>query len=175
MGIESAVLSSLLLIGVSAVAAEVRHGIVKLDGAGHALLVVAEPLAAGQVVYFQYPNARQHALCCKQLVDSDFSVTEGSELSATNEKTGESPVIYKARIPRLWAEIPFVGGAVIGRRLQVKDTKGQLVVTTRQGHAIRSEMCTSQEGVHVIGKTDSVETTHLYLGLGYDIEHPSCK
>lgn len=175
MGIEALVLASLLLIGASVGAAEVQHGIVKLDGAGHALLVVAEPLAAGQVVYFQYPNARQQALCCRQLLGSEFSATDGAELLASNERTGDSVIAYKARMPRLWAEGPFVGSAVIGRRLQVKDAKGQLIVRTAQGRVSRSDICTSQEGVHLIGKTDFVETAHLYLGLGYDIEHPSCK
>ena len=173
--IKFALTISLLLMAAHASAGEVQHGIIKLDGAGHALLVVAEPLAAGQSVYVQYPNVRQQAKCCKQLMARAFTKTESTDTLATNEVTGNPPVVYSAPVPALWAEMPFVGAATIGRGLKARGSHGWLVAKTRQGRSSRVQTCTSQEGVHLINKKGEAEVTHLYLGLGYDIEHPSCK
>lgn len=167
--------SSLMLMAASAFAGGVQHGIIKLDGVGNATLVVAEPLSVGETVYFQYPDAKQQPVCCKQLVASEFTKDHGSVTSVTNEITGNSPVIYRARIPKLWAEMPFVGAATIGRGLQTTGVKGQLVARTRQGLTSRANTCTSQEGVHLIARMGATETTHLYMGLGYEVEHPNCK
>ncbi|MGH6646778.1 hypothetical protein [Aquabacterium sp.] len=94
---------------------------------------------------------------------------------ATNEVTGDPPVIYKARLPKLWAEMPFVGAATIGLSLRTESIGRKLIATARQRHVTTVETCTSQEGVHLMAKKGKVEVTHLYLGLGYEVEHPTCK
>ena len=138
-------------------------------------LVVAGPLVAGQTVYFQYPDAMQQPVCCKRLSGHEFVKADGADTLATNEVTGNPPIIYKARLPKLWAEMPFVGAATIGQSLRTKGVGGQLVAKTRQGHVSSTETCTSQEGVHLIAKKGKAEVTHLYLGLGYEVEQPTCK
>lgn len=175
MGIKFLLPSILLLVAAYASGSEVQHGIIKLDGAGHAMLVVADPLAAGQTVYFQYPDVKQQPVCCKRLMTGEFTKVDGANALVTNEVTGNPPVIYSARIPKLWADMPFVGAATIGRGLHAMGVKGQLVAKTRQGQTSRIGSCTSQEGVHLIDRKGSTEATHLYLGLGYDVEHPSCR
>jgi hypothetical protein len=136
---------------------------------------VAEPLGAGQSVYFQYPNAGQHAACCKRLKASAFIRTDTSNILATNEITGDQALIYSAHIPPHWAEMPFAGAAAIGGGLQTSGSKGWLVVKTREGRTSRVNTCTSREGVHLIEREGKNDVAHLYLGLGYDIEQPSCK
>jgi len=175
MDIKFLLPSILLLVAAYASGSEVQHGIIKLDGAGHAILVVADPLVAGQTVYFQYPDAKQQPVCCQRLMTGEFTKIDGTNALATNEVTGNPPVIYSARIPKLWAEMPFVGAATIGRGLRTMGVKGQLAAKTRQGQTSRIGICTSQEGVHLINGKGAAEATHLYLGLGYDVEHPSCK
>jgi hypothetical protein len=175
MDIKFLLPSLLLLVAAYASASEVQHGIIKLDGAGHAILIVADPMVAGQTVYFQYPGAKHQPVCCKRLAANEFVKADGAGLLATNEVTGNSPVIYSARLPKMWAEMPFVGAATIGQSLRTLGIKGQLVAKTKQGQTSRVEICTSQEGVHLIDKNGKTEVTHLYLGLGYDVEHPSCK
>jgi len=175
MDIKFLLPSILLLVAAYASASEVQHGIIKLDGAGHAILIVADPLVAGQTVYFQYPGATQQPICCKRLLTNEFVKTDGADTLATNEVTGNPPVIYNARIPKLWAEMPFVGAATIGRGLHARGVNGQLVANARHGQATRVETCTSQEGVHLIVVEAMKRAPHLYLGLGYDIEHPTCK
>ncbi len=175
MDIKFLLPSTLLLVAAYASASEVQHGIIKLDGAGHAILIVADPLVAGQTVYLQYPGAKQQPVCCKRLAANEFVKADGSGILATNVVTGNPPVIYSARLPKMWAEMPFVGAATIGQHLRAVSVKGQLVVKTSQGHISRVQACTSQEGVHLIDRMGATEVTHLYLGLGYDVEHPSCK
>ena len=175
MDIKFTIFSTLLLISGVASGSEVQHGIIEFDGAGHVVLVVADPLEANQVVYFQFPDAKQQPLCCKRLIANDFVKTDGENTLATNDVTGNPPLVYRARIPKLWAEIPFVGAATVGRKLQAHGVNGLLVTRTKQGQTSQVKTCTSQEGVHLIDRKGSTETTHLYLGLGYDIEQPSCK
>jgi hypothetical protein len=165
MGIKFVLSISLFWASASACASgsDIQHGIIQLDGAGHASLVVAGPLVAGQTVYFQYPNARQQPVCCKRLSVQEFVKADGADALATNEVTGNPPVIYSARLPKLWAEVPFVGAATIGRSLRT------------EGIGMQLETCTSQEGVHLIAKKGKTEVTHLYLDLGYEVEHPTCK
>ncbi|MDI1259527.1 hypothetical protein [Aquabacterium sp.] len=170
MDIKFALSVSLLWASASACASgsDIQHGIIKLDGAGHASLIVAAPLVAGQTVYFQYPDAKQQPVCCKRLTAQEFAKADGADTLATNEVTGNPPVIYHARLPKLWAEMPFVGAATIGQSLRAEGAGRQLFATTRQGHVTSVETCTSQEGVHLMA-------THLYLGLGYEVEQPTCR
>lgn len=154
---------------------DIQHGLIKLDGAGHASLILAGPLRAGQTVYFQYPDAKQRPVCCKRLTAQDFVKADGADMLATNEVTGDPPLIYKARLPKLWAEVPFVGAATIGQSLRAEGIGRHLVARTRPGHVTRVETCTSQEGVHLMAKNGKTEVTHLYLGLGYEVDHPTCK
>jgi len=175
MDIKFVLSISLFMTAACASAGEVQHGIIKLDGEGHAVLVVAEPLASGESVYFQYPGASQRALCCKQLMARAFTRADGTDTLASNEITGHPPVVYSAAVPKPWAQMPFVGAVTIGRGLQAKGSHGWLLAKTRQGRSRRVQTCTSQEGVHLIDKKGDAEVTHLYLGLGYDIDHPSCK
>ena len=177
MGIKFILSVSLFWASASACASgsDIQHGIIKLDGAGHASLVLADPLVVGQTVYFQYPDAKQRPVCCKRLTAQDFVKADGADTLATNEVTGNPPVIYHARLPKLWAEMPFVGAATIGQSLRPAGVGRQLVAKTRQGHVTSVETCTGQEGVHLMAKKGKTEVTHLYLGLGYEVEQPTCK
>lgn len=177
MVIKFLVSVSLLWVSASAYASgsDIQHGIIKLDGAGHASLIVADPLVTGQTVYFQYPDAQQQPICCKRLSAQDFVKADGADTFASNEVTGNPTVIYHVRLPKLWAEMPFVGAATIGQSLRPAGVGRQLVAKARQGHVTKVETCTSQEGVHLIARMGKTEVTHLYLGLGYEVEHPTCK
>lgn len=177
MGIKFVLSVSLFWASTFACASgsDIQHGIIKLDGAGHASLIVADPMATGQTVYFQYPDAKQQAVCCKRLSAQEFVKADGSDTLATNEVTGNPTVIYHARLPKLWAEMPFVGAATIGQSLRLANVGRQLVAKTRQGRVTKVETCTSQEGVHLMARKGKAEVTHLYLGLGYEVEHPTCK
>jgi len=105
---------------------------------------------------------------------SEFQRVDADTVVATNELTGEAPHVHRFRLPRLWAERPFVGIAVSGRRLEVKGRAQRLTVFDGQGRLSSAITCTSQEGVHLIERRQQMERTHLYLSLGYDVEAPTC-
>lgn len=163
-----------LLLAHGAATAQADFGMVKLDGLGHGTLITAKALDPHGAVLFQFPLPRGGTACCKKLDPSEFQRVDADTVVATNELTGEAPHVHRFRLPRLWAERPFVGIAVSGRRLEVKGRVQRLTVFDGQGRPSSAVTCTSQEGVHLIERRQQMERTHLYLSLGYDVEVPTC-
>lgn len=163
-----------LLLAQGAIAAQIDFGIVKLDGAGHGTLVTAKALHASGTVVFQFPNESGRTACCKRLHAAEFKSVEASTVVATDELTGEAPHVYQFRLPRLWAERPFVGVAATGRKIQAKGRAESLTAFDARRQSSSARTCASLEGVHLIERQGQTERTHLYLSLGYDIEKPTC-
>lgn len=164
----------LCLLLQGAMAAEVDFGIVRLDGAGHGMLITAKPLDAAGLVLFQFPLKNGRSFCCKRLQTTEFKSVSADTVVATNELTGDAPHVYQFRLPRQWAESAFVGVAASGLGIQAKGKATWLTAADAQGHSSRAGTCTSQEGVHLIERQGETERTHLYLSLGYDLEAPNC-
>lgn len=168
-----------LLVGLVtpglAVASDVRYAIIRLDGAGHGVLITDAPLAPTALVDIQYPLRNNRAVCCKRLPAREFRAVAGSDVIATNEVSGEQPWIYQMRVPKLWAEMPFVGMAAAGKGLQTRNEGSNLVSVDKHARLHRASLCASQEGVHVIENVGNSQRTHLYLSLEYEIEVPTCK
>lgn len=174
MGTKLLTLLACVLLSGAALASEVRFAIIKLDGAGHGLLITDMPLASGAFVHIQYPTAQQGAACCKRLSAEEFSNAPAEGLLATDEVGGTRPVVYRVRVPKLWSEVPFIGVAAIGKSMKTRNAGSQLVSVDKRGRMRQAGICTSQEGVHLLEKVGLTERTHLYLSLGYDVEAPTC-
>jgi hypothetical protein len=174
MATKSYMACGLLALSATAFAAEPQFGLVKMDGAGHATLIVAQPLSAGHTVSMQYPNSKRKPVCCKRVGAGAWVKAPQSAVVATNEVSGEAPVVYTKDIPGAWARAPFVGAAVVGPNLQVAGDHGVLRARTRPGAMRKAAVCVSQEGVHLKEAKGATDVTHLYLGLGYQVERPDC-
>ena len=169
--------TSLALILSNAVyaASAADFAIVKLDGSGGALLISAAPIAPGATVAIQYPDAKQQTRCCRQLRGADLVAVQDPALLASDELLGTSPRIYKAKIPADWADMPFIGLAAFGSKLQAHSRKDGLEVRDASGSTRAASLCTSAEGVHLKESVKGQPRTHLYLSLGYEIESPTCR
>jgi len=149
-------------------------GLMRLDGAGHATLVMGQPLPSGAKVEFQFEGPNGRAVCCKRLRAEDFQLDASAAVLATDEVTGEAPRIYAARIPKLWAVSPFIGAAVIGQPTRVRSRSSGLAMRDGQGVRRSASTCVSHEGVHLIERDGGSERTHLYLSVGYELAQPDC-
>lgn len=150
-------------------------GIVSLDGNGHAYLIAAQPVSRGQEVRVEYPSAAGKAICCKVIPATSLKSIDTDQIVATNELVDQSPRIYRADIPKDWANAPFVGMAAYGKELKVWKSKEELKVQEGKGTVHIATTCLSQEGVHLVERVGKSERTHLYLSLGYDVERPTCQ
>jgi hypothetical protein len=175
MGTKVVPFITCLLLSASALASDVRYAIIQLDGAGHGMLVTDAPLASGASVSIQYPGGKHSTVCCKRLAAADFSKASVDGFLATDEVGGKQPLTYRVRVPKAWAESPFIGVAVVGDGLRTRNVRGQLESIDKRGRVRRAGICTSQEGVHLLEKVGSAERTHLYLSLGYEVESPTCR
>lgn len=176
--IERALLAALLLITSPARSqAEPGVGIVKLDGAGNAILVSETLPRPDDEVYLQYPGRRSSVRCCKKLTGASFAVAAAERLVATDESGAATPVITKAAIPRSWATMPFVGAAAIGDiRRVVAHGPAELTVVGRRGNVRTVRTCLSTEGFHLVERSaQGRSAVHLYLGLGFEVERPTCR
>ena len=169
-------LSFLLLSSAALSQGQVQHGIVRLYGDGKALLITEHALRSGDSVLFQYPGPTSRALCCKRLPGSAFKPTDSNQVLATNEIGGVAPTISTANVPMQWATMPFIGAAGAGAITWAKSSKeGGLTILGKRGEMRNSETCVSREGFHLMERGDRELKTHIYLSLGYEIEHATCR
>lgn len=168
-------LLALVLSNAVHAACAADFAIVKLDGSGSALLISAAPIAPDATVALQYPDAKQQTRCCKQLRGADLVAVQDPDLLASDELLSASPRLYKAKVPADWADMPFIGLAASGSRLQMQSRRDGLEVRDSAGITRTATLCTSAEGVHLKESVKGQLRTHLYLSLGYEIESPSCR
>lgn len=173
-------IKTLLLVFISTVtcgcstAASTTFGIANFDGDGHLLLVVPQELPSTGALQVQFPDARSNAQCCKPLRARAFKPVKNGPIAA-NLLRADSTFVYQADVPAEWADMPFIGIAVVGEVRSMKSEQDRLEVLTVTGAQREVKLCTSREGVHLTDQASSDRmATHLYLGLGYDIESPTC-
>lgn len=153
-----------------------QQAIIKIDGAGVARLITADPPRTGDVLFTQYIGKDSKPHCCKKILAVSFKKEDASQEVATNEITGEEPIVSLITIPKRWFKGPFVGVAATGEILSARMSKeGGLIVLDNDGNFSKSEACISQEGFHLTEKNHDILKMHLYLGFGYGVENPTCK
>ena len=137
--------------------------------------MTAQSIPAGATIDIQSPDAQSRAQCCKRLQATDFrSVTaDEAQVLATDELHAKPAYTYTTRIPRSWAEMPFVGAAAVGFKLSTRLGHGPLTARHAHGPWTQARICASQEGVHlteqVAKQAGQALRTHLYLSLGYEL------
>lgn len=156
---------------------QVVHGIIKVATSGSITLITPSSLKPSDEVHFQYLDGKSTVKCCHRLPARAFDKVDTPE--ASNEINPDALTSAKARIPQAWANEPFIGAAVAGSNLSVRIGPNLGLIAAKNGSAridaARSTTCVSQEGFHLMSKSNASISTHLYLGLGYEVEKPSCK
>ena len=138
------------------------------------MVVVDRGIDRGASVHLQYPDGQGVVRCCKRVSVDDLRLDRAPEWWASDEVRGQPASVYRLRLPKLWYESPFIGLAVIGQGLRVRSAAEHLEAQGRSGGWTRAGLCTSAEGVHLRQTEGGVLRTHLYLGLGYAVEAPTC-
>lgn len=164
------VASSLAMAGSAT--AGVNAAIVKLNEGGPSYLYSARKLDPGDTIQFQFPK-NDRPSCCGQ---SNWKAATllAADQDAVDYMSGQELYRYRLKAAGISTAIPFIGMAVIGSKISVKQ-HGDWEIEARQGSvATDLRLCTSQEGVHVLRQSNGKQVHHLYLYLGYDIENPTC-
>ena len=152
-----------------------EFGLVQLDGAGHAILILGSKVPPGSKISFQFERSEGGPGCCKELLSRDLVEIDSTELLVSNEVTDDAVWAYRARIPKLWAVSPFIGAAYIGKSRLVQGRGELLEVRDVSGRMRKAGTCVSQEGVHLIERVGKTVQTHLYFSVGYEVEKPTCR
>lgn len=152
--------------------AGVNAAIIKLNEGGPNYLYTAQKISPGDIIHFQFPED-DNPVCCAQSRGSVLTL-QSSDPDAVDYVSNRK--LYRYRLPThdMSFALPFIGIAVIGNNLSVAQS-GDWQLKSRTGASVTElQLCTSQEGVHVVSRSDGKEISHLYLYLGYDIENPTC-
>jgi hypothetical protein len=162
-----------LALACSAVTAA-SQGVVSVNIGSDTLLHVGSPLLPGERVHLQYPDQTGVARCCLVRGTRAFE-TVVSDPVASDALNGNPVFSYRLIRPlRLKSKTPFLGAAVVGRSIQVKQAGNQSLRVSGSHRLLVVSTCTSLEGFHVVGSDGDEAVSDIYLGLGYEVEEPTC-
>jgi hypothetical protein len=149
-------------------------GVVGLNIGSDTLLHVGSPLRPGDRVYLQYPDRVGASRCCIVRGVRAFEAVV-ADPAASDALSGNPVFSYRLIRPlRLKNKKPFLGAAIVGRTIHVKQADSNLLRVSGSNRLLTVSTCTSQEGVHVVGRRGNAVTSDLYVGLGYEVEEPTC-
>jgi hypothetical protein len=149
-------------------------GVVSLNIGSDSLLHVGSPLLPGERVHLQYPDQSGVARCCLVRGTRAFE-TVVSDPMASDALSGNPVFSYRLiRSLQLKSKKPFLGAAVVGRSIQVKQAENLSLRVSGSDRLVVVSTCTSPEGFHVVGSAGNEAVSDIYLGLGYEVEEPSC-
>ena len=156
----------------SAVASEIP-AIFIVDANERASIYAMQKFRPNEIISFQYPNANGDAACCKYIRLSKLAVkpTDDRFSEASSDKTGFR-YAFRQRFKTM-NRMPFVGMAVAAERSRVSQIRARTLLIHGGKKTFEINLCTSQEGVHVISRHANSPFSDLYYSLGYDVE-PSC-
>lgn len=163
-------------LGALALAGHVHAGvnaaITKLNEGGPSYLYTAQKINPGDSIHFQFPE-NDNPVCCARSRGSVVTLLS-SDPDAVDYVSNRKLYRYRLSTRGISTSLPFIGIAVIGNNVSVAQ-RGDRQLRVRAGAtATDLLLCTSQEGVHVVSRSNGKESGHLYLYLGYDIENPTC-
>jgi hypothetical protein len=149
-------------------------GVIGLTVGGDTLLHVGSPLLRDDRVHLQYPDQAGAPRCCVVRGARAFEAVV-ADPAASDALSGNPVFGYRLIRPlRLKNKKPFLGAAIVGRSIQVKQSDGHLIGFSRSNRLLTVSTCTSQEGFHVVAAGGKAARSDLYLGLGYEVEGPTC-
>lgn len=160
------------VLAASAIAGT-NPGIVKLNDEAGSYLYSASKIKPGDTIYFQYQIAGKVVCCASGSWKSATLVA--ADPNATDYKSGRQLYRYRlASSPQGKDGLPFVGMAVFGKHVTARAVSPSQLAFGPGAASAGLSLCTSQEGVHVVGEDGGAIYAHLYLNLAYDIENPTC-
>lgn len=166
---------SLRILGLTACLsshAEPTVAIVQSNGNGRHVLYSKEKISPNDTVHFQYSKDGEPSCCA---VVSGKSLRPLSvEAIARDVKASRPLHRYRFTSRAISDPMPFIGIAVTGNRTKVAAHGATGLRATRGSATAELDLCTSQEGVHVVQTTAQKLEQHLYLYLAYDIDQPTC-
>jgi hypothetical protein len=135
---------------------------------------VGEQLLAGDRVYMQYPDRGGEARCCFVRGIHAFEAV-ASNPAASDAFSGNPVFSYRLiRSLRLKNKKPFLGAALVGKSIQVRQAENGSLRVSGSSPLLVLTTCTSREGFHVFGNAGNEAVSDIYLGLGYEVEEPTC-
>lgn len=147
-------------------------GFVRLNGKGGDYLYSAHRIAPGDTIHFQFPKAGKTECCLRVAAQAAQPAT--ADPDATDFLSERELFRYRLVYPTQAGELPFVGIAVIGKRLAVRQEGASRLKVSGGVATTTIAMCTSSEGVHVVSRAGATVQSHLYLAEDYEIEDPTC-
>lgn len=165
-----------LLLAAAAAHGESRlnAAIVRIDAEGHHYLYAAEKIEPGDDIVFQTPGQDASPACCAKRSWKSARLAPADPV-AIDFGTGDK--LYRYRLEerggRRQAK-PFVGIAASGKAVSAGPAGNGGVRISGGDGTQELALCTSPEGVHLVGQAGGKAAIHLYLYLGVVIEHPTC-
>jgi hypothetical protein len=148
--------------------AAVNVGIVRLNGNGGTYLYTSKKIERGDNIQFQAPV--NHGPACCQSVDASLAVQIQPDPEVV-DSSARPLYRYRIRSKNSAGELPFIGIAVVGKRLVVRQS-GMWQLNVRDARSTASiDLCTTSEGVQITSRSGKKTLSKLYLYLGYDIEN----
>lgn len=125
-------------------------------------------------VYLQYPGKSGTAQCCIAIRGKSLELVEPDDAASDMLNDG---TVFRYRLtqpPRLTNRLPFIGVTIVGNAIKVEQTAGRSLKVKLSDGVLTVRSCTSQEGLHVVGKLGARPASDLYLGFNYEVESPTC-
>ncbi|MTW13779.1 hypothetical protein GM658_24510 [Pseudoduganella eburnea] len=147
------------------------EGFVRTGESGNLFLYTTAENILGKSVVYQFDDGKAVRCCATAVVGEQAALEENEFLSDEFSMKDVHKYALKAAPPKSdW--LPFVGIAVIAATESPKSRGTGLDVKEMAGtSSIRT--CISSEGIHLIKRTKGKLRSHLYMGLGYEVE-PTC-
>jgi hypothetical protein len=162
------------LLCAASVFSEVATGIISTNISGQVRLYSPLKLSPDERVRFQYPDEAGITRCCITRSGNAFEAVEADD--AVSDALSGNPVFtYRmSQVPAPIGKAPFMGAAVIGRSVSVKQITDRSLRVGATNSTLTVSMCTSLEGLHVMTKSGAKVVADLYLGFDYAVADPIC-
>jgi hypothetical protein len=170
-------ITTLCLLAAAAAAnadTSLNAAIVRFNVAGRHYLYAAEMIKPGDDIYLQTRDQEKVPACCVKRTWKTATLVAADPVAID---FGSAQKLYRYRLEDRSAPRDaksFVGIGAFGKTISVKPA-GNGAVRVRGGDNTQElALCTSPEGVHLVGQAGGKALSHLYLYLGVDIAHPTC-
>ncbi len=173
----AAIIASLLIAASAPAQAGNGEGIVLYYEDKPSTLRTTAKLKVGEKFLMQYRGPTRELLCC--IGATITGKVRSAELARSTDEVSDmlrdaAVRGYRIKLDNKKAfNKDFVAAAVIAPKLAVRQLSSKRLEIGTGPDSTLVESCLSQEGLHLITHKAGKVSTHLYLGIGYEVE-PTC-
>lgn len=144
----------------------------KIGTDGGTYISALREIAGEESVYVQYRDPSKKIRCCKVIHSKSLKKQE-TDTSVMDAAAGKTVFTYQvADEPRKNAPDVLMG--LVGTNLSPKGV-GEKIEVQGGGRRVVAQSCTGAEGVNLVVKDHGRVVSHLYLSVGYDLQHRTCR